>query len=85
MYLIRESKIVNNSARMNEELIKKNLEEEINSRTEALRNCQRKMHEITLDDPIIRSESDCSALEYLTQHLRHSCPNQPSRLPLIRN
>ena len=36
--------------------MKRNLEEEINTRTEALLNCQKKMNEITYNDPFLNIE-----------------------------
>ena len=52
-YHIRDSKPISSAARQHEENMKKNLEEEISNRTEALRNCQRKMNQITFQDGLV--------------------------------
>jgi len=38
--------------------MKKHLEEEISNRTEALRNCQKKMREMSLNEPILPNDSE---------------------------
>ena len=47
---------MHSGSRLNDDLIKKNLEQEIANRTEALRNCQKKMGEMSLDNHLLRNE-----------------------------
>lgn len=70
LYVIRENRIVQATTR--EEEMKKHLEEEISNRTEALRNCQRKMREMSMEEPILPEEAPPSPhpKPYSFPHLR---------------